>query len=361
MTSGSAILSRDPETIVPHSRGESIGLSFVTQAGLASTLASAFVLVLIFRRIHKNGWSSLEALHISIMALFAAEVLHGTAHAMNLKWAIEGQAHTGTFCTAQGTLDQLGGTYASLATLTIAVQTFLIIWQLKYLSRTISVFAMGIEFLFVVLLVAIGFGIHTHPKKEYYAAPDRYWCWVGKDFLGERAGQYAWLWSALFVSLVLYFLLFLLYFGVIERGRSWYLPKVHPMPTPQSPSSRDLTGGGQGSFAGASTEAPGVLPQKDPKVLSIIFYPIAYCILVLPLSFVRWIGFNVEAKTGQSPIWPTQTLTAEFIYSLSGVVNALLYLQTRKRLFQPDKRSDPLAPGIRMARLPVVTNTGENQ
>ena len=39
------------------------------------------------------------------------------------------------------------------------------------LSGTISAYTMGIEFLFIVLFVAIGFGIHTHPKKEYYAAP----------------------------------------------------------------------------------------------------------------------------------------------------------------------------------------------
>jgi len=54
---------------------------------------------------------------------------------------------------------------------TIAVQTFLIIWRLKLLNATVSAVVIGIEFSFVILFVGIGFGIHTHPKKEYYAAP----------------------------------------------------------------------------------------------------------------------------------------------------------------------------------------------
>jgi hypothetical protein len=39
------------------------------------------------------------------MALFAAEVIQGIGQAMNLKWVIDGQSDTGTFCTAQGMLD----------------------------------------------------------------------------------------------------------------------------------------------------------------------------------------------------------------------------------------------------------------
>jgi hypothetical protein len=39
------------------------------------------------------------------MALFVAEVLQGTGQAMNLKWVIKGQSYTGSFCTAQGTLE----------------------------------------------------------------------------------------------------------------------------------------------------------------------------------------------------------------------------------------------------------------
>ena len=77
-------------------------------------------------------------------------------------------------------------------------------------------------------------------------------------------------------------------------------------------------------------------------------YPIVYCILILPLSIVRWINFTAKSA---SAVPRVPQLIVIFIFSLSGVVNALLYLWTRKRLFQRDERSDPPAPGIKMAQL----------
>ena len=50
------------------------------------------------------------------------------------------------------------------------MQTFLILWRLKYLKRTTSAIIMSIEFIFVILVVAIGFGVYTRLGK-YYAAP----------------------------------------------------------------------------------------------------------------------------------------------------------------------------------------------
>ena len=54
---------------------------------------------------------------------------------------------------------------------TIAIQTFLTIWRLKYLSKTISLIIVSAEFIIVIILMAIGYGIHTNPRNEYYVAP----------------------------------------------------------------------------------------------------------------------------------------------------------------------------------------------
>ena len=54
---------------------------------------------------------------------------------------------------------------------TIAVQTFLTIWWLKYLNRTIAIITMSIEFLFIFLFVVIAAAVNTEPGKKYYAAP----------------------------------------------------------------------------------------------------------------------------------------------------------------------------------------------
>jgi hypothetical protein len=53
----------------------------------------------------------------------------------------------------------------------------------------------------------------------------KYWCWLAKSFTKERiAGEYFWFWLTLGVSVVLYFLLFLLHLDVIMPGASWYAP-----------------------------------------------------------------------------------------------------------------------------------------
>jgi hypothetical protein len=139
------------------------------------------------------------------VALFTAELMQGIGHAMELKWVIEGKADTGTFCTVQGItylghqkgisdssfrahaaagrtcsclghtcepqILELTGHLIFLGLQNIAVQTFLKIWSLKSLSRTISAVVIGIEFLFVIIFATVEFVVHTHPTKEYFTTP----------------------------------------------------------------------------------------------------------------------------------------------------------------------------------------------
>jgi len=74
-------------------------------------------------------------------------------------------------------------------------------------------------------------------------------------------------------------------------------------------------------------------------------YPIAYCLIVMPLSVVRWIAFKQIATYGKSNISPVATFTVAVILGLSGVIDAVLYLLTRRWLFFPQRRDEPHAPG----------------
>jgi len=126
------IFVRDPATRICHSHRETVGLAFDTLAGVASTLASLSILILIFVSLmfwrgspaltsfqRKGGWANWEGLHVSVVciwyyvylyplttryqfALFVAELIQGVAHAMDVRWVVEGGAETGAFCTAQG-------------------------------------------------------------------------------------------------------------------------------------------------------------------------------------------------------------------------------------------------------------------
>jgi len=220
--------ARDAPTSRTLSRGASIGLALDTEGGLLSSIAASCVLVLITRRIYRTrSWDGMD---VYVISLFIAEVIQGLGHSLDLKWVIEGQLNTGTFCTTQGVLRQLGAVVASLITSTIAVQTFVTIWWLKDPSTIIAIIMTGVVWIFVTLFVAISYALHTHPGKEYYASPTPFWCWIGQGFAAERiAGEYFWFWFTLFISFALYLPLLLLYLGVIREGDSWWSPaKIEP-------------------------------------------------------------------------------------------------------------------------------------
>jgi hypothetical protein len=66
---------------------------------------------------------------------------------------------------------------------------------------------------------------HCYHREEPYTR--QYWCWIGNEFTTLRiVGEYAWLGLTLFFSIALYIPLFLLHWGVIRPGTSWYSPKA---------------------------------------------------------------------------------------------------------------------------------------
>jgi len=58
-------------------------------------------------------------------------------------------------------------------------------------------------------------------------------------------------------------------------------------------------------------------------------YPGVYCVSVLPLSIVRWIGFIQERGHRPNHVPSTATLAVAAIYGLSGACNVVLLLTTR--------------------------------
>jgi len=368
-----SLIVRDSGQLEFLSHGESFGVLFDFLSGTISTLAAIYVLCLISRRLHKEGWSNWDALHVSVAALFLAECILGVGHAMSLKWAIKQKVYPGGFCTAQGVMRQMGGTAVALATLTIAVQTFLSLYWLVYLNRTISAIAIGVEYLFVILFVAIGFAAHTHPPREYYAVPTPFWCWIGHGFEGERlGGQYAWFWVALLVSIVLYIPLFLMHFGIIKPGDSWYLPNNPTQSNPSNGSPRALnttletcpTDQPTGARDPSPVQPDGsssleVQPRRNNMLWSTILYPVLYCVLVLPLSIVRWIAFGKDDTTKGTHHLAGATLTVVSIFALSGIANAVLYLTTRRRFFHPNNTQDDLPLDLPDAATPTGMREGE--
>jgi hypothetical protein len=124
-------------------------------------------------------------------------------------------------------------------------------------------------------------------------------------------GEYLWLMLGVLSSIVLYTLLFFRLRGNIQvESPSWKNIHVqlhrdsHTKPT------------------AASREVMAV----------IIWYPICYSIIVVPLIVVRWITFVPPSGKTASDVQFPATVAAITLFGFSGVVSAMLILLTRRDL-----------------------------
>lgn len=74
-------------------------------------------------------------------------------------------------------------------------------------------------------------------------------------------------------------------------------------------------------------------------------YPSVYCLVVLPWSIVRWIGFKQEDTLGKIQTPSEAIFVFAILFTLSGVLNAAVYFLTRISLLWPESQPKPDAPG----------------
>ncbi|KAJ7105417.1 hypothetical protein C8R43DRAFT_1046810 [Mycena crocata] len=294
-------------------RGQSIGLTITAESGLISLVAVLGVFILIIRNgirhVRRTGkWALVqEPMDVLMLSLFVADLIQAVGAVMDVHWVHDGKVAVGAFCTAQGVVQQLGETSVAITTLMITLFTFAGVWFRKGLGATsLATGLVGLAWLFVILMIAIGNGLHRG-EHNLYEAPTPYWCWIGQGFLGLRlAGEYVWFWITLGVSAAAYLTLFLWARGNITVSETtWWRCSVHR-------SSADAADRG-----------------RRRNSYAMIAYPACYCVLVLPLSVVRWIGFVQERGGGTNNIPSAATFAVISLYGLSGALNVALLLNTR--------------------------------
>ncbi|KAF8262435.1 hypothetical protein EI94DRAFT_1808789 [Lactarius quietus] len=270
--------------------GQGIGLTVVAEASLLSLFAVVLIFVLIGRNVLRyrkalpsDGWKFLQGpADIYMLSLFVYDILQALGGILNIRWAHNGIVTTGSYCTAQGIIQQIGELGVALITLILTIHTFVVaLWNVGSRARHVG---FGIVFL-ATLFIAFW-----------------YWCWIGpsSSFKLERiAGEYVWMWFALFASVILYIPL---YFW--SKGRL----------------SVDLR--------------------------SMLLYPLAYSIIVLPISVTRWsLIFNKNEK-----VTSAATFFSVSVFNLSGAINVLLFLVVRTQLLlfsPPDECGEPRGAELR--------------
>ncbi|KIJ53946.1 hypothetical protein M422DRAFT_24943 [Sphaerobolus stellatus SS14] len=258
--------------------------------------------------LERSEWKIFKSpLDVYMASLLLSDILQGLGKIMHVKWLHLGFSECSSYCTAQGVVQQIGETGVALATLAIAVHTFLIIFFRRGgRAKAASVAIVATIWIFVILFAVIGSQTLTDGD-DRYITPSPYGCWLSpRHKTIQLTGEYLWLWLAALVSLILYVPLALRLAGYVQpTGRMWWEYRV--------PRNRRLYG----------DELP---PKPSRDAFTMLLYPISYFFLVLPNSICRWMGF-----TGH-PIPSAATFFSTSLFGLSGLINVLLLWYTRPGL-----------------------------
>ncbi|KAH8998215.1 hypothetical protein EDB86DRAFT_820342 [Lactarius hatsudake] len=312
--------------------GQSIGLTLTAEASFLSFGAVIVIFILIarnllrYRRTLPNGdWKLLRTpADIYMLSLFSYDLVQAVGGILNVRWAHDGIVTTGPYCTAQGIIKQMGALGVALLTLILTIHTFTTaLWSVGAEARSFAFGVVAFTCLFVVLWVGISNGVHKD-----FETPTPYWCWIGPKYNGERlAGEYVWMWIALFASVVMYVPVHFWMKGHLSvDGEKWY--KFRLVKSDVEYSKRRAT-------------------------LGVLLYPLAYSVMVIPLSVSRWL------LVGHQDVPSATTFFGLVMFNLSGALNVLLFLIVRPDLllFTPpeelgESSVELVNPSISSAKFP---------
>ena len=174
----------------------------------------------------------------------------------------------------------------------------------------------------------------SYPLNPSFQSPVPYWCWISGNDPERIVGEYFWLWIALLSSILFYTLLFFRLRGNIQVDqRNWKHIRIRLHP------DSDFR------HTAVTREAMAV----------VVWYPVCYSFLVLPLSVVRWITFHLPGWKATSDISFILNMVAITLFGCSGAVSVSLILLTRRNLLLlgPGRGSDTNDSIRRVRRLNV--------
>ncbi|KAI0635295.1 hypothetical protein C8Q77DRAFT_1107253 [Trametes polyzona] len=279
------------------------------------------------------------------VSLLVANALQCIGTLMNGRWAIQGKVVDGPFCRAQGGIKQAGNVAMALWSFTLSLHVFMLLFSRITLSKTFSSVLLFLGWYLIAFVVAIGpLAIEQHNRGPYFG-PTGYWCWITAKYPLEQ------LYLEYFLEFLSAGLSFFLYTAVLLRVRG------NLTRTSGRWSLRFVPHGERWVLAIRRDAVDGHMMQVAARM---VWYPVAYAILVLPVTIARFVMFSGHDVPFRA------TIFADFVFNLQGVANVLLFLATRRFLpdadvlpiFTPRKHislSSPEAYGITPFVLPPPT------
>ncbi|KAH8106400.1 hypothetical protein DFH11DRAFT_1272107 [Phellopilus nigrolimitatus] len=323
-----------------------IGLSFVVIASFFSLFAVLGTIVLYLQDLARairespGAWSPLRTdIDAYFLSLLLADALVALGGIMNLRWIMQSRSICGGYCSTQGVLQQAGTPAVALSTLAITFHTFFVIFfrwtppstRLLGLSVIIGIWT------FLTLLVLLPILFTQYDKKQFYT-PTPTWCYISQShgILRVTAG-YAYAWLAALGEVVVYGLLWARLRGCItvELGGNGRRQRDE-----RRRSTRIRWSGWAGSRAIGmeTTEASGREGRNEDsrraqnEARKMLWYPLCYIIIILPLSVTRWTSFLAHSSQQRTEIPFALTAAVEALFKLGGLADVLLFAITRPNI-----------------------------
>jgi hypothetical protein len=202
-----------------------------------------------------------------------------------------------------------------MTNIAITINTFSLVWWRRGRSTSGAWIVVVLIWLYAMCFVLLAAKIDG---TDNVYRPSPYWCSFGKYYLVQKLfGEYFWIWLALLISALLYIPLFLWRRRYITLNPNvWWRCSFH-------------------------RRMDGDLDVHRRRSLNMVFYPLVYCITVLPASTIRWIGFMEELHGSKINHVPSAAeLGGRFIFGLSGIANVVLFLTTRPTLLLGPRPED---------------------
>ncbi|KAF2460285.1 G protein-coupled glucose receptor regulating Gpa2-domain-containing protein [Lineolata rhizophorae] len=260
-------------------------------ASTVSLLAFLTFRLVTWRRKHHNfvGYNQYVLL---IYNLLLADLQQSMSFAIGFHWLRENRIVAPTAaCFIQGWLVHIGDVSSGAFIMAIAAHTWFSVVRGRRISYSVFVSAIIGCWAFALLMTVIGPALY---KGRYFVRAGA-WCWVAEEYEAERLWlHYLWIFIVEFGVILFYGLIF------------FYL-------------HRQLS-----HISSTTTNRPSPRVQQAARYM--VLYPIAYCILTLPLAAGR-----MASMSGRDLPYTYWTIAGSFMTSC-GWIDALLYTLTRRVL-----------------------------
>ena len=253
-------------------------------------------------------------------SLLLCDLAQGIGALLNTRWIAQGGLEVGSFCTAQAVIKQTGNVGTALWSFVIAVHTFDVLFLRWHIADYVCYGTLVGVWAFLGFIVILGPAVVESRARGPFYGITGYWCWITAAYPVERYGlEYLFMFASAGLSFILYFLVFLRLRGNVSVS-GWHIRFHHVQNGPgQDYSNNGLFHDG----------------RRDPHLMQVarqmLWYPVAYTILVLPIAAARFSAFNGKSV----PL--AVTIFTSSIFMLSGFVNAILFTATRRVIHLPSR------------------------